>query len=358
MTQRNFSFAIFFSLLGIGVGVGGVLTGLAMSPQQPEQLLQYRGLLIVFGGLLAVLCTAFSLSEVSQSVGLLWEVLTGGAEPDREGLLKECVMLATRGRESEGQETKFYREIKPYLSHQLLQAGVELLIAGYSPEMVRNTLNTRRDQENLKYQSAIQLLQSLMQAAWMLGLAGAAAALLRTQLLASPDLLRFYLGGIVVPLVTGLLLALLLFFPLLRRLQVQQREWLNYLEMAICGVLLLQARHHAHYLETVLKAYLPPAPPAPPPMPTAPGMPPAAPAPARSSFQAALQHEAEPEPYDEPDPGPSPGQAMSVDDLRRPRTVQKPRQSTIQRSASQRPPEPPEEGPRRDTLRGDGRRTR
>ncbi len=262
MSQRSFSFAIFFSLLGIGAGVAGVVAGIALSVEFPRQLLQYRGLAVLGGGLLAVLCLSYSLRDLTQCLQLLWEVLTGSADPDREGVLKECVMLATRGRESEGQENKFYREIKPYLSNLMLQSGVELLIAGYSPEMIRNTLNTRRDQECLKHESAQKLIQSLMQASWMLGIAGAATGLLRTQFLKSADQLSLYLAGIAVPLVVGLLLALLVFYPLLRQLQVHQREWVNYLEMSICGVLLLQSRHHAHYLETVLRAYLPPAAPA------------------------------------------------------------------------------------------------
>lgn len=326
MSQRSFSFSIFFSLLGMGAGVTLVLFGLANVPELPRAIMHLRGLGVLFGGLLMVLCMSFSLAEVTQCLGLLWDVLTGNADPDREGVLKECVMLATRGREAEGQENKFYREVKPYLSHQLLQAGVELLIAGYSPEMIKNTLATRRDQENLNYQTSLQLLQSLMQASWMLGIAGAATALPRTELFTSRELLTIYFSGVAVPLVAGLLLAMLVFFPLMRQLQIHQREWLNYLEMSSTGVLLLQARHHALYLETVLKAYLPILPPAAP-MPAAVNMPPGA-APVRqptSNFQEALKHEV-PEVLEE-----DPQQALSVDELRRFRPIQKPGQPQRQR---------------------------
>lgn len=332
MSQRSFSFSIFFSLLGIGGGVTLVLFGLATVPELPPELMHLRGLGVLVGGLLAVLCMSFSLPEVMQTLSLLWDVLTGGADPDREGVLKECVMLATRGREAEGQENKFYREIKPYLSHHMLQAGVELLIAGYSPEMIKNTLATRREQENLKYQTSMQLLQSLMQASWMLGIAGGLAFLPRTELLQSREQMTIYFSGIALPVVAGLLLATLVFFPLLRQLQLHQREWLNYLEMSACGVMLLQARHHSFYLETVLRAYLPPTPPAPPaPPPAAAGMPPGAqPAAAqRSSFHEALRQEQPPELIDE-----DPQQPLSVDDLRRFRPIQKPGQ--------QRPQQPPQ----------------
>lgn len=257
MEQRDFSFSIFFSLLGVGAGIALILTGLISSAPVLQQFYQPRGLGIVAGGLLAVGFLSFSAKEIRQSLGLLWNILSGQATPDREGLLKECVMLATRSRESEGQEQKLYREIKPYLSHQMLQAGVELLIAGYSPEMIKDTLQTRSQQTCLSYQSACRLLQTLSRAAWMLGLTAAAAGLLRSNLLSKPTLWHFYFGGIAFPLVVGLLLSILLFQPVLKQLQSHHEDWQNYLEMSVTGVLLLKSHHHAHYLETVLKAYLP-----------------------------------------------------------------------------------------------------
>lgn len=257
MEQRDFSFSIFFSLLGIGGGIGLILTGLISSAPALQQFYQPRGLGILIGGLCAVGFLSFSGKEIRQSLRLLWDLFSGQAVPDREGVLKECVMLATRSREAEGQEQKLYREIKPYLSHQMLQAGVELLIAGYSPEMIKDTLTTRSQQACLAYQSACRLFQTLSRAAWMLGLAAGATGLLRSNLLSQPDLWHFYFGGIAFPVVVGLLLSVLVFQPVLKQLQGHQENWQNYLEMSITGVLLLKAQHHAHYLETVLKAYLP-----------------------------------------------------------------------------------------------------
>ncbi|MEZ0370524.1 MAG: hypothetical protein ACAI44_15650, partial [Candidatus Sericytochromatia bacterium] len=195
-----------------------------------------------------------------------------------------------------------------------------LLILGYSPEMIKNTLATRRDQENIKYETAQQLIQSLLQASWMLGLAGGATALTRTHLL-KPEQMALYFSGVAVPIVVGLLLALLVFFPLLRQLQTHQRQWLNYLEMSSCGVMLLQARHHALYLETVLKAYLPPATPsAPAPQPQS--APPPGARPMRSSFHEALKQQEPEEPIDPSSEDPQ--QALSVDELRRFRPIQRP----------------------------------
>lgn len=319
--QNNFSFGIFFSLIGIGLGLCGVIIGIGLSPEAPQYLLQYRGLLIVFGGLLSVLFMAYSVSDMRQSLVLIWETLIGSHNPDREGLMKESLMLATRSRESEGQESKFFREIKPYISHSMLQAGVELLIAGYSTEMIQNTLQTRREQENLKFHTCIQILQSLMHAAWLLGLAGGASALMRTQLLSKIELLPAYMSGIAVPIVAGLLLSALLFYPLLRQMQLHQHHWSNYLEMSIMAVLLLQARHHALFVETVLKAYLPIQAVNTPPV-RMPAPPPAeASKVKRSSFQAALDQESDTRPSapleDEPD------RTLSVDELRRFRPVQR-----------------------------------
>src|SRR5690606_11545368 len=91
----------------------------------------------------------------------------------------------------------------------------------------------------------------------------------------------------------GLLLSCLLFYPLLRQVQVQRRKWQNYLDMNIAGVLLLQGRHHALFLETVLKAYLPLEP-----------ISPAAPAPAQTSTAAPARPTAFREALAQQGPGP------------------------------------------------------
>lgn len=322
MSQRSFSFSIFFSLLGIGGGLALVLASILTSAEQMRLLYQPRGLAIIGGGLLAVVALSFRASDLKRSLALIWELLTGGAEPDCESLLKECVMLATRGRESEGAEQKFWREIRPYLSHGMLQSGVELLIAGYSPEMIRHTLNSRRQQHNAVAESTEQLLQTLNRSAWMLGLAGALTGLLRTQLLTERELLPLYLGAVATPAIGGLLLSVLCFSPLLRLLQRRQRSWNNYLEMAQTGVLLLQERHHGLYLETVLKAFLPPQAPAPPP-PNGAAVPGsvAVKGPKTSTFRQALAEEESPPTAVEAG---ADGKALSVDELRRFRPVQRP----------------------------------
>ncbi|MGV3525569.1 MAG: MotA/TolQ/ExbB proton channel family protein [Candidatus Sericytochromatia bacterium] len=319
MSQRSFSFSIFFSLLGIGGGLALVLASVFTSAEQLRLLYQPRGLAIIGGGLIAVVALSFRASDLKRSLALLWEIITGSAEPDCESLLKECVMLATRGRESEGSEQKFWREIRPYLSHEMLQAGVELLIAGYSPEMIRHTLQTRRHQHNTVAESTKQLVQTLTHSAWMLGLAGAVTGLLRTQWLSDRDTLPLYLGAIATPAIAGLLLSVLVFAPLLRLLQRHQRSWQNYLEMAQTGVLLLQERHHGLYLETVLKAFLPPQELAAP-MPASPPIPGAvAVASKPSAFRQALAEQDAAPPAET-----GTDKALSVDELRRFRPVQRP----------------------------------
>lgn len=327
MSERGFSFTIFFSLLGVGIGLGLVLAGLLTAPEVLRLFYQPSGLALLCGGLFAVLVMAFSLGEIQATLALIWDIFSGAADPDREGVLKECIMLATRSRESEDSEQKFYREIKPYLSHRMLREGLDLLVAAYPAEMIRETLQTRQQQEKLRYLTAEQLLQTLYRASWMLGLTGGVLGLLRTDYLKNHDVLPIFLGGIAVPVVLGLLLSVLFFFPLLRQIQVHHRDWDNYLDMCISGILLLQERHHAHYLETVLKAYLPPVP----------AIKPTAARPSREKktprrgFQQALANQQNPVEVAEAMPAPEaeipPGHPLSVDELRRFRPIQRQRRS-------------------------------
>jgi len=134
---------------------------------------------------------------------------------------------------------------------------MDLLIAGHHREMVEATLRTHLKQDIRKYLIAEQVFQTLSQASWVLGLTAGVFGLLRTNYLQNQSTLPIYLGGIAVPIVLGLLLSTLFFYPLLRQIRLHRLEWENYLDMGIAGVLLLHERHHALYVETVLKAYFP-----------------------------------------------------------------------------------------------------
>lgn len=257
MSERNFSFSIFFTLLGLGVGTGLLLTGLLTSPQRLQFFYQPRGLGVLFGGL--SLCFFLGISSTTRkhlSV-LFWDLLTDSAEPNKQGAFNECVMLATRTREAQGQELKLYREIKPYLQHETLRLGLDFLMAAYPEALIKETLAHHREKRLLIYRQCADAVQFLGRASIALGVGAAAIGALRSHLMLSPSTLSFYMAGIGLPLGLGCILYAVVFLPLQQKIRYLEADWARYENLNIMGVLLLQGRHHAHYVETILKAYLP-----------------------------------------------------------------------------------------------------
>lgn len=255
MAERNFSFSIFFSLLGIGGGFALALIGIFAAPEALEHLYQPRGYAVMIGGLAGTAALAFPASRFQQNALLLWDILTGGLSADRQGLLKESLMLATRSRETPGQEQKFYREIKPYLAHRILQSGLDLLISGYERKMLQRSLQTRIQQHLGQHDAAIHMFRSLMHAAWLWGAIAALSGALRIYLVYNAP--GRYFAGVAAPFILGLVLSLMLFYPLLKQIERHRLEYEQYLQMSTEAIVLLQEHHHPHYVESVLRAYLP-----------------------------------------------------------------------------------------------------
>ena len=111
MAERNFSFSIFFTLLGLGIGTALLLTGILTSPQRLQFLYQPRGLGILLGGVALALFLGVAASVRQHMTALLWDIFTDSAMPNTAGALQECVMLATRTREARGQELKLCSQI-------------------------------------------------------------------------------------------------------------------------------------------------------------------------------------------------------------------------------------------------------
>ncbi len=166
-------------------------------------------------------------------------------------------MLATRTREAQGQELKLYREIKPYLQHETLRLGLDFLMAAYPQDLIKETLEHHRDKRLWIYRQCAEATQFLGRASVGLGVGAAAIGALRSHLMLSPSTLPFYMAGIGLPLGLGCLLYAVVFLPLQQKMRYLEADWARYENLNIMGVMLLQGRHHAHYVETILKAYLP-----------------------------------------------------------------------------------------------------
>lgn len=318
------------TLLGIFAGMGLLIWALFSDERLIGLLFQPQGLALIIGGTLTACLIGFSWQELSSSFSHFLICFSGFDEPDLQDVYDTTVYLARQIREAESPEAgqRLLEDVRPRLQHPLLKEGLGLVVGGYTAAMIRETLETTLAQTSLQKSRQIRLWKFMGQMAPAFGLAGALLVLLQAQGLQEPSKIFPVLSAALVSLLYGVLFSGLIFFPIAEKLDAGRTEQIHYLQMSLESVILLQQRHHALYVESVLKPFLGEKLEMPKPVK-------APPQPARkstnfsSSFKQALAEESEAE-YndDEMDDSPTspplaPGQTLSANQLRQFRPVQK-----------------------------------
>lgn len=315
------------TLLGIFVGMGLLIWALFSDERLIGLLFQPQGLALILGGTLTACLIGFSWQELSSSLTSFLICFSGFDEPDLQDVYDTTVYLARQIREAESPEAaqRLLEDVRPRLPHPLLKEGLGLVVGGYTAPMIRETLETTLAQTSLQKSRQIRLWKFMGQMAPAFGLGGALLVLLQAQGLHDPNKIFPVLSAALVSLLYGVLFSGLAFFPIAEKLDAGRTEQIHYLQMCLESVILLQQRHHALYVESVLKPFLGEKQEQPKPIK-------APPQPARksSSFKQALAEESEAEEdMDESPTSPplAPGQTLSANQLRQFRPVQKRRDS-------------------------------
>ncbi|AZR73871.1 flagellar motor protein MotP [Anoxybacter fermentans] len=167
------------------------------------------------------------------------EIMVGFAEKARrEGLL---------ALEDEAQE----------LQNEFLKKGIQLVVDGTDPELVKNILQTRLsflEQTDKKYQEMYKTMATLAPAFGMIGTLIGLIQMLAT--LDNPDAIASGMATALITTLYGSFLANYLFIPLAGKLKVRSEEEILLMELMIEGLLSIQAGENPRIVEEKLKAFL------------------------------------------------------------------------------------------------------
>jgi len=315
------------TLLGIFAGMGLLIWALFSDERLLGLLFQPQGLALIFGGTLTACLVGFSWQELSSSFTHFLICFSGFDEPDLQDVYDTTVYLARQIREAESPEAgqRLLEDVRLRLPHPLLKEGLGLVVGGYTAAMIRETLETTLAQTSLQKSRQIRLWKFMGQMAPAFGLAGALLVILQAQGLLESSKIFPVLAAALVCLLYGVLFSGLIFFPIAEKLDAGRTEQIHYLQMCLESVILLQQRHHALYVESVLKPFLgevempKPVKVTPPPIRK------------NSSFSTSMQQalaeesDLEQDEQDESQSGPplAPGQTLSANQLRQFRPVQR-----------------------------------
>ncbi|MFW5999103.1 MAG: motility protein A [Halanaerobiaceae bacterium] len=240
------------SLLGVILGIV-LLGGSIIMGGNAVIFLSLESLMIVLGGTAGGTMVGYSLAELKKIPALI-SVSFADTQMDSEEIIEILVEFAEKARR-EGL-LALEQDVRQ-VDDSFLQRGIQLVVDGTDPELVRNILETKLtflEERHNKSQNMFRTMGSLSPAFGMIGtLIGLIEMLSRLE---NPDELG---GGMAVALITtlyGAVMANLFFIPIAQKLQLRSEEEVLMKEVMIEGVLSIQAGENPRIVEEKLRAFL------------------------------------------------------------------------------------------------------
>jgi chemotaxis protein MotA len=245
------------SISGIFVGVILLSYGM-MSGQGIRGLVafyDFDSILIVFGGTIAGVLINYPLSQIKDVIRTTKIAFSKNSINPRS-VINTLVSFAEKARR-EG--LLALEEEVQRLDEPFLQKGIQLIVDGTDPELVRNILETELSFLEERHSSGQAIFETGAALAPAFGMVGTLIGLIQMlQALDDPTALG---PGMAVALVTtfyGSILANLFFTPIAGKLKIKSSEEIMMKEVMVEGMLSIQAGENPRIVEEKLKAFLSP----------------------------------------------------------------------------------------------------
>lgn len=241
------------TLIGI-IGAFGIVAAAMMMGGSIILFINPPSILIVFGGSLFVVLVKFSLAQFLGAVKIAAKAFIFKTVNPEE-LIEEIAELADVARKGgllslEGKE----------VSDEFLQAGIQLLVDGHDPEVVRTMLTKDMKKTIERHDSGQSIFMALGDVGPAMGMIGTLIGLV--QMLSAMDDPKAIGPAMAVALLTtlyGAILATMVAIPIADKLKLRSSEEGQVKAMVIDALLAIQAGQNPRVIKSMLKTYLPPS---------------------------------------------------------------------------------------------------
>lgn len=241
------------TLLGLVAGI--VLIGWALvSGGDPMAFVDAQSAAIVLGGTFAATLINFRVQQVLTAIRLAFRVFRGNGY-DHAALIQTLVGFAERARRD---GLLALEEEAEALEDSFLKKGIRLVVDGADPELVRSVLETELAFQQDRHRMGQSIFSTMAALSPAFGMIGTLIGLI--QMLGELDNPDAIGPGLAVALITtfyGALLAYLFLNPIAGKLRLASEEETLFREMAIEGVLSIQAGDNPRIVYEKLWAFLP-----------------------------------------------------------------------------------------------------
>lgn len=241
------------SFFGVSFGIICILLGQALEGGNIGQLMQVTAAFIVFGGTTGAVVLSFPMDDLKQSIKELNMVFLTGAV-DYNAMIEKILGYAQKARK-EGVislESDAKTESDP-----LIKMGLEAVSDGADPHLVREMLETFLSRLETQKAGAAKVWESFGGYSPTVGIIGAVLGLIQVmQNLSDPSKLGAGIAVAFVATVYGVGAANLIAIPLGTKIKFKAKQEFVAKEMAIEGIIAIQAGESPTLIERKLVAYL------------------------------------------------------------------------------------------------------
>src|SRR5947209_13226740 len=242
--------------IGMVVAIVGLAMGAMMEGSQIPAFLNIPALLIVLGGMGGATLAGTSM-ECMKAIPALYKKAMSGERPDLLAQLDLLVGFAERARR-EG--LLALDEEVADLDDEFTRKGLQLVVDGTDPELVREILENEIDGMAARHAASVSPFEKAGGFAPTMGIIGTVMGLVHVlQNLAAPSTLGPAISGAFIATLYGVGSANVILLPTANRLKALSAEEVELRTMTLEGILSIQAGDNPRVVADKLLSFVPPA---------------------------------------------------------------------------------------------------
>ncbi len=241
------------AMFGIGLGIAAILGANVLEGGNPATLLMLPAMLLVFGGTIGAAVAGGTMADAKKAVGSLKRAFTWKPVPPGE-LVPVVVSLADTARR---QGLLTLEDAVKDVDDDFLKRGVALAVDGTDPEELREILEAELFAKRAADRQSAKFFNDMGGYAPTIGIIGTVMGLVHVlENLSQPDELGHLIAGAFIATLWGVLSANVLWLPIGSRLARLGELEVARMEVALEGVLAIQAGNNPRVVAQRLRSLL------------------------------------------------------------------------------------------------------
>lgn len=241
------------TLLGIALGLLALVGGFLLEDGHLGGLLVYTAAIIVFGGTFSAVIVSFPKSQLKQIPKAL-RMAFRETDTNPEALIEELVEMAFVARR-EG--VLALEERAQEHSNPFLREGLQMVVDGTDPDMLRQILEIEIEAKEKLHQSYAKLFDAAGGYAPTMGIIGTVMGLIHVlSNMSDPGSLAGAIAVAFTATLYGVASANVIYLPIANKIKVRSEELIAEMDMMLEGILALQAGENPQLIQKKLNSYL------------------------------------------------------------------------------------------------------